>query len=93
MAQDITQCCFRHLIQRDIEIGSNVLYAFVDLMLSLTPEVFATEITLFKCGVRRDFSSQIPFIQCHADNSANLMTFHMQERVFRVSSLLYAGAI
>ena len=50
MTQDITQRGFCHLIQSDIEIGSNLLYAFVDLLLSVTPEVFATKITLFKCG-------------------------------------------
>jgi hypothetical protein len=50
VAQDITQRCFHHLIQCNIEIGSDLLYAFVDLLLSVTLEVFATEITLFKCG-------------------------------------------
>ena len=62
MAQDVTQRRFRHLIKRDFDIGGNILHAFIDLLLTVTPEVFAAEITIFKGGVRCDFSSQSSFI-------------------------------
>ncbi len=48
VTQDITQCRFSHLIQSDVKIGSNLLHAFIDLLLAVTPEVFAAEITFFK---------------------------------------------
>ncbi len=62
VTQDITQRRFSHLIQSGIKIGSNVVHALIDLLLAVTPEVFAAEITFFKCGVWCDFSSQSPFI-------------------------------
>jgi hypothetical protein len=101
VAQDITQRRFSHLIQSDIQIGSKVLHAFVDLLLAITPEVSAAEITRFKRGVRVDFSSQSSFVECHPYDYAHLVTFtDRKQLIFRalleniiddLNGIYYAG--
>ena len=84
MAQDIPQRRFGHLLQSDAQIGGNLLHAFIDLLLSVTPEVTVAEIAFFKGGLRGDFSRQAPFIQAHPYNHADPVTFTGgQQRVFR----------
>jgi len=51
VSQHITQRRFGHLIRSDVQIRSNLLHAFTDLLLSVTPEVIASKITFFKCGI------------------------------------------
>ena len=75
MTQHITQRRFGHLIQSDVEIRSDLLDAFIDLLLSVAPEVIASKITLFKSAIWCDFTSQTSFIQCHPYNDANMMKF------------------
>ena len=65
MAQDKSQGRFRHLILRNIKVGSNALHAFIDLLLPVASEETIAEITFFKCGIGRDFSSQPSFVQGH----------------------------
>jgi hypothetical protein len=60
------------------------LDAFIDLPLSVPPEVVAAEVTFFKSGIRGDFTSQSPFIQCNPYDNANVITFTCgKEPIFR----------
>ena len=75
VTQNKTQRRFSHLIQGNIKIRSNLLHARVDLLLPITPEISVAEIVRCERGIRRYFPSQCAFIQCHADDNPNLMTF------------------
>jgi len=69
VAHNIAQRRFRHPIQSDVKIRSNLLHAFIDLPLSVTTEVIVAEITFFKCGIRCDFPVKPP-----SSNATRTMT-------------------
>ena len=84
VTQHIAQRRFSHLIQSDSQIGSNLLHALIDLLLAIAPKLSIPEIARLKGGVRRDFSSQSPLIQCYPYNHAHLVTVTRRKQpIFR----------
>ena len=62
VAQHIAQRRFRHLVQTDPQVSDDLLHTCIDLLLSITSKISASEVAVFKPGLRGYLPRQAAFV-------------------------------